>query len=46
LCEALEGFFAPSEKPRLLEVKTPRKVNDGVLLGYFDFLTSAIPVTL
>lgn len=46
LQKALEDFFSPSAKPRLLEVKTPRKRNDGVLLGYFDFLTSAIPETL
>jgi 2-succinyl-5-enolpyruvyl-6-hydroxy-3-cyclohexene-1-carboxylate synthase len=46
LQKALEDFFSPSAKPRLLEVKTPRKLNDGVLLGYFDFLTSAIPESL
>ena len=42
---ALNEFFGPSEAPRLLEVKTPRKLNDGVLLGYFDFLSSALRPT-
>ena len=41
----LESFFTPGSGPRLLEVITPRKLNDGVLLGYFDFLSSAIPQT-
>lgn len=43
LSTGLKGFFDPSKKPRLLEIVTPRKLNDEVLLGYFDFLTSAIP---
>jgi 2-succinyl-5-enolpyruvyl-6-hydroxy-3-cyclohexene-1-carboxylate synthase len=45
LSRELDSFFAPCGSPRLLEVKTPRKLNDGVLLGYFDFLSSAIPQT-
>lgn len=42
LTDQLDVFFAPSGTPRLLEVITPRKLNDGVLLGYFDFLSSAL----
>ncbi|QED36478.1 2-succinyl-5-enolpyruvyl-6-hydroxy-3-cyclohexene-1-carboxylic-acid synthase [Antarcticibacterium arcticum] len=36
----LESFFTPSEKPRILEVFTPRKINDEVLLEYFSFMKS------
>lgn len=36
--QALNTFFEPSEKPRLLEISTPRKVNDQVLLEYFNFM--------
>ena len=42
LQEALNSFFEPGEKPKLLEVKTPRTLNDTVLLGYFEYLSSAI----
>ncbi|HSI70531.1 MAG TPA: 2-succinyl-5-enolpyruvyl-6-hydroxy-3-cyclohexene-1-carboxylic-acid synthase [Gillisia sp.] len=38
--EALKGFFDPSEKPKLLEIFTPRKLNDEVLLEYFSFMKS------
>ena len=38
ITEVLQGFFQPSEKPRLLEIFTPRKVNDQVLLEYFNFV--------
>jgi len=31
----LANFFNESEKPVLLEIKTPRKVNDVVLIDYF-----------
>lgn len=31
----LNVFFNPSEKPKVLEIFTPRKVNDEVLLNYF-----------
>ena len=44
LSDALTSFFDPSRTPRLLEVKTPRKLNDTALLGYFDFLSSALAV--
>ncbi|WP_026838031.1 2-succinyl-5-enolpyruvyl-6-hydroxy-3-cyclohexene-1-carboxylic-acid synthase [Gillisia sp. JM1] len=36
----LKEFFNPSEKPKLLEIMTPRSLNDGVLLEYFDFIKS------
>ncbi|MCP9199844.1 2-succinyl-5-enolpyruvyl-6-hydroxy-3-cyclohexene-1-carboxylic-acid synthase [Gramella sp. GC03-9] len=38
--ENLEDFFDASEKPRLLEIFTPRKINDEVLLEYFNFMKS------
>ena len=31
----LKRFFAPASRPQLLEIKTPRKLNDKVLLNYF-----------
>lgn len=34
--KALENFFEESDKPKLLEVFTPRKLNDEVLLKYFS----------
>ena len=46
LSDALANFFDPSDSPRLLEVKTPRKLNDAVLLGYFDFLSSTLGITI
>lgn len=42
LQEALKGFFESGERPKLLEVKTPRTINDTVLLGYFEYLSSAL----
>ena len=36
----LEEFFEPSKKPKLLEIMTPRSLNDEVLLEYFDFIKS------
>jgi 2-succinyl-5-enolpyruvyl-6-hydroxy-3-cyclohexene-1-carboxylate synthase len=38
LKDELAGFYSESERPRLLEVFTPRKINDEVLLNYFDIL--------
>ena len=32
---ALKTFFKPSSKPKILEVKTPRRSNDSILLNYF-----------
>lgn len=34
----LELFFDTSEQPKLLEVLTPSRINDKVLLDYFKFL--------
>ena len=31
----LKSFYNPSNKPKLLEIKTPRTLNDSVLLNYF-----------
>ena len=36
----LNTFFDASEKPKLLEIFTPRKMNDKVLLEYFSFMKS------
>ncbi len=36
--QQLNGFFDISENPRVLEIFTPRKVNDEVLLEYFSFV--------
>ena len=32
---ALKGFFKTSAKPKILEIQTPRKRNDTILLNYF-----------
>ncbi|MEP6260770.1 MAG: 2-succinyl-5-enolpyruvyl-6-hydroxy-3-cyclohexene-1-carboxylic-acid synthase [Gillisia sp.] len=37
---ALESFFGGSDKPKILEIFTPRTVNDEVLLEYFSFMKS------
>ncbi len=37
---ALKFFYEQSDKPKLLEIRTPRLLNDKILLGYFDFLSS------
>ncbi len=37
---ALTNFYTSSEHPKVLEVHTPRILNDKILLGYFDFLSS------
>lgn len=34
----LPSFYTTSNKPKLLEVFTPRTINDGVLLDYFKFI--------
>lgn len=36
--DALNGFYDTSEKPKLLEIFTPRQINDEVLLEYFGFM--------
>ena len=40
LADALKEFYKAGNKPKLLEVKTPRTLNDKVLLGYFEFISS------
>ena len=40
LKNSLADFFEESSAPRVLEVKTPRILNDKILLGYFDFISS------
>lgn len=35
----LASFYQASDRPRILEVFTPRKLNDKILLGYFDFIS-------
>tara|TARA_B100001059_G_scaffold31098_2_gene25225 strand:+ start:40564 stop:42357 length:1794 start_codon:yes stop_codon:yes gene_type:complete len=32
---ALKNFFKPSHRPKILEIKTPRKINDSILLNFF-----------
>jgi len=39
LNNALSTFYLPSKSPVLLEVKTPRLLNDKILLTYFDFIS-------
>ncbi|MGS2761276.1 2-succinyl-5-enolpyruvyl-6-hydroxy-3-cyclohexene-1-carboxylic-acid synthase [Sinomicrobium sp. M5D2P9] len=39
LKEGLSRLYKASEAPKLLEVFTPRKVNDGVLIDYFKHLS-------
>jgi len=34
----LQTFYSESEAPKLLEVFTPRTVNDDILLKYFEFI--------
>ena len=34
----LQGFYENSERPRILEIFTPRTKNDEILLNYFDFI--------
>lgn len=38
LDSALESFYNDDESPKLLEVFTPRTLNDEILLNYFKFL--------
>lgn len=39
LLNVLESFYTDSQQPKLLEVFTPKRINDEVLLNYFDFLS-------
>ncbi|NER13888.1 2-succinyl-5-enolpyruvyl-6-hydroxy-3-cyclohexene-1-carboxylic-acid synthase [Leptobacterium flavescens] len=38
LTEKLKDFYTPTSNPKLLEVFTPREVNDRILIDYFGFL--------
>lgn len=40
LQNSLGDFFGESSAPKVLEIKTPRILNDKILLGYFDFISS------
>lgn len=39
LTSALSGFFDSSDSPKLLEVHTPRLLNDKILMNYFHFIS-------
>ncbi len=39
LLRELEDFYEPSDRPKILEVFTPRVKNDKILLDYFDFIS-------
>jgi len=39
LSKALKDFYTISDKPKLLEVQTPRLMNDKILLDYFRFIS-------
>ncbi|MEP0211904.1 MAG: 2-succinyl-5-enolpyruvyl-6-hydroxy-3-cyclohexene-1-carboxylic-acid synthase [Cellulophaga sp.] len=39
LKQHLEDFYNESDKAKLLEVKTPRIINNKILLSYFDFIS-------
>ena len=36
---SLQDFYMDSNKPKILEVATPRVLNNKILLGYFDFIS-------
>jgi 2-succinyl-5-enolpyruvyl-6-hydroxy-3-cyclohexene-1-carboxylate synthase len=39
LDEALQKLYVKSDRPKILEVATPRVLNNKILLGYFDFIS-------
>ncbi|RIV45958.1 2-succinyl-5-enolpyruvyl-6-hydroxy-3-cyclohexene-1-carboxylic-acid synthase [Flagellimonas pelagia] len=39
LIDNLQHLYDPSQKPRILEIFTPRDLNNKILLGYFDFIS-------
>jgi len=39
LSKALRSFYMESDRPKILEVKTPRLINNNILLSYFDFIS-------
>ena len=38
LIESLESFFIPSIVPKILEIRTPRKLNSEILKEYFSYI--------
>ncbi|MEO1011986.1 MAG: 2-succinyl-5-enolpyruvyl-6-hydroxy-3-cyclohexene-1-carboxylic-acid synthase [Bacteroidota bacterium] len=42
LKDMLESFYDTSKKPKLLEIRTSRLLNNKILLDYFDFLSSRL----
>ncbi len=40
LANALQDFYQPSDRAKVLEVFTPREENNKILLDYFDFISS------
>ena len=40
LSKELKTFFEQGSRAKLLEISTPRDVNDKILLDYFDFISS------
>jgi 2-succinyl-5-enolpyruvyl-6-hydroxy-3-cyclohexene-1-carboxylate synthase len=38
LTSSLESFYLDDEQPKLLEIFTPKAINDEVLLNYFQFI--------
>ncbi|GLU44993.1 2-succinyl-5-enolpyruvyl-6-hydroxy-3-cyclohexene-1-carboxylic-acid synthase [Allomuricauda sp. NBRC 101325] len=39
LGESLQHFYQASDNPKILEIATPRTLNNKILLGYFDFIS-------
>ncbi|MDC6364487.1 MULTISPECIES: 2-succinyl-5-enolpyruvyl-6-hydroxy-3-cyclohexene-1-carboxylic-acid synthase [Flavobacteriaceae] len=39
LNDCLKQFYVKSSKAKILEIKTPRQINDKILLDYFDFIS-------
>lgn len=39
LKSSLNEFYKPSKKAKLLEIRTPRLLNNKILLSYFDFIS-------
>ncbi|NDV16767.1 2-succinyl-5-enolpyruvyl-6-hydroxy-3-cyclohexene-1-carboxylic-acid synthase [Muricauda sp. TY007] len=37
--QGLAEFYSKSDRPKILEVATPRVLNNKILLGYFDFIS-------
>ncbi|WP_046287599.1 2-succinyl-5-enolpyruvyl-6-hydroxy-3-cyclohexene-1-carboxylic-acid synthase [Zobellia galactanivorans] len=40
LKDRLKDFYKKSDTPKILEIHTPRILNNKILLGYFDFISS------